>query len=141
MTTLLIRIGEIIIPLELLTICHFLHVLLILIRLITDQFKDFLIGNQDGIMKIIHQLLESLKEQLDPIKMIRGLLPEFPNNLEDFINWEKLRRYLKGCHKPTNGLIKPEKYLSNLNNPTKDPCKLKAQPFICTTYRAAGAPG
>jgi hypothetical protein len=107
-----------------------LHVLLVLIRLIADRFKD-LIENQDSIMKIIHQLLESPKEQLDPIKMIRGLLSEFPNNLEELMNWERLRRYLKGCHKLTNGFMKPEKRLSNLDNPTKDPCKPKVQPFVC----------
>jgi hypothetical protein len=94
--------------LELLTMCRSLHVLLILIRLITDQFKDSQIENQDSIMKIIRKQLEYPKEQLDPIKMIRGLLQEFPNDLEDLMNWEKLRRYLKGCHEPTNGFTKPE---------------------------------
>jgi hypothetical protein len=129
MTTLLTIIGEIVIHLELLTMRHSSHVLLILIRLIIDRFKDFLIENQDGIMKIIHRLLESPKEQLDPIKMIRGLLQEFPNNLEDLMNWEKLRRYPKGRHELTNGLMKPENRPSNFDNPTKDPYNPKDQPF------------
>jgi hypothetical protein len=107
-----------------------LHVLLVLIRLIINQFKDFLIENQGGIMKIIHWLLESLKEQLDPIKMIRGLLQEFLNDLEDLMNWEKVRRYLKGRHELTNGLMKPENQPSNLDNPTKDPCNPKDQLFV-----------
>jgi hypothetical protein len=130
MTTLLTIIGEIVIHLELLIMRRSSHVLLVLIRLIVDRFKDFLIENQDGIMKIIHRLLKSPKEQLDPIKTIRGLLQEFPNDLEDLMNWEKLRRYLKGRHELTNGLTKPENQPSNLDNPTKDPCKPKDQPFV-----------